>query len=530
VDTGIGIPEDKQKLIFEAFQQADGTTSRKYGGTGLGLSISREIARLLGGEIQVSSKPGVGSTFTLYVPIDFVPQVEAAVAAPGTPARYVNGGADVGLALVAPMEVKDDRDSIKLGDRVLLIIEDDVKFGSILLDLARERGFKAVVSTTGGATLSLTRKFRPDAITLDLGLADIDGWALLDLLKHDPQTRHIPIQIVSGGIERQRTLNMGAYGFIRKPASREELGSSLDRLKTFVERRVKRLALVDADDIARKKAAELIAGDDIYIEAVDNAADIKSLLRGSDFDCLVINVSSSGPVAGELFEWLQGEGGRIGVPMVLYAPEGGEKAATLELVRALSDRFVVRHAGTASELLDETAFFLHRTVANLSEDRRQIVNQSRQKEPSLQGRKILIVDDDIRNIFSLTSVLEQYKVEVAYAENGRDGIATLRSTPDIDVALIDIMMPEMDGFQTIREIRRHEHLRDVPLIAVTAKAMKGDRQKCIEAGASDYVAKPVDIDLLLSLLRVWIARSPVRSKAANDAWQSPTAQALPAGE
>jgi HAMP domain-containing protein/signal transduction histidine kinase/CheY-like chemotaxis protein len=528
-DTGIGIPEDKQKLIFEAFQQADGTTSRKYGGTGLGLSISREIARLLGGEIQVMSKPGIGSTFTLFVPIDFTPEVEAVTVPTGTPARYVNTGADVGFALVAPLEVNDDRESIKLGDRVLLIVEDDVKFAGILLDLAHERGFKGVVSVTGGATLSLTKKFRPDAITLDLGLADIDGWALLDLLKHDPQTRHIPIQIISGGIERQRTLNMGAYGFVRKPANRDELAASFDRLKSFVERRVKKLALIDADDVARKKAGELIAGDDINIEAAGSANAAIDLLRRGTFDCAVVNMSSSAEIGAELLEWMRDEAVRMQIPLVLYSP-GGEKRELSDIARGSGDRLVMRHAATANELVDETAFFLHRTVANLSEDRRQMLSQIRQKEPSLQGRKVLIVDDDIRNIFSLTSVLEQYKVEVVYAENGRDGIAILRSMPDIDVGLIDIMMPEMDGFQTIREIRRHEHLRDVPLIAVTAKAMKGDRQKCIESGASDYVAKPVDIDLLLSLLRVWIARSPSQTKAANDSWQPAVPAAAPAGE
>ncbi len=528
-DTGIGIPEDKQRLIFEAFQQADGTTSRKYGGTGLGLSISREIARLLGGEIQVVSKPNVGSTFTLYVPIDFAPALEPATAPSGTPARHVNGGADVGLALVAPMEIKDDRDMIKRGDRVVLIIENDVKFAGILLDVAREHGFKGVVSEAGGATLSLMKKFRPDAITLDLGLADIDGWALLDLLKHDLQTRHVPVEVISGGFEGNRTLTMGACGFTRKPARREDLSAAFERLKSFVERRVKKLVLVDTDDVQRSKAAELIAGDDVHIEAAGTAADAFEMLKRGGFDGMVVNLSSSAAVGTELVDRARDENAGAPPPLVLYSP-GGDRNALRALARQLGDRFVVRHAATANELVDETAFLLHRAIANLPENRRQILSELRQNEPSFQGRKVLIVDDDIRNIFSLTSVLEQYKVEVVYAENGRDGISVLRSSPDIDVALIDIMMPEMDGFQTIREIRRHEHLRDVPLIAVTAKAMKGDRQRCIEAGASDYVAKPVDIDLLLSLLRVWMARAPVRSKAANDGWHPAAQDAVPAGE
>ncbi|HZH28000.1 MAG TPA: response regulator [Azospirillaceae bacterium] len=525
-DTGIGIPEDKQKLIFEAFQQADGTTSRKYGGTGLGLSISREIARLLGGEIQVVSKPGAGSTFTLYLPLDFVPVVEPAASA-GTPARYVNGGADVGIALVAPLEIQDDRETIRLGDRVLLIIEDDVKFGIILLDLARERGFKGVVSTSGAATLSLAKKFRPDAITLDLGLADIDGWALLDMLKRDPQTRHIPVQIVSGGSERQRTLEMGAFGFIRKPAELEDLRAVFDKLMGFVERRLRHVLLVDTDNVQRKKVAELMAGDDIHIEAVQEHGSAIEMLRSGTFDCVVMNLSSSHSVASRIFEGLDAEERSELPPVVFYSPAGERRGAGLGW---LDEGTVIhRDAATPGELVDATAFFMHRTVANLSEDRRQMLNQLRQKEPSLQGRKILIVDDDIRNIFSLTSVLEQYRIEVLYAENGRDGVSRLVTTPDIDVALIDIMMPEMDGFQTIREIRRHDHLKDVPLIAVTAKAMKGDRQKCIEAGASDYVAKPVDIDLLLSLLRVWIARSSKSPKVIDGTWEE-VGVSMPAGE
>jgi signal transduction histidine kinase/HAMP domain-containing protein/DNA-binding response OmpR family regulator len=505
-DTGIGIPEEKQKLIFEAFQQADGTTSRKYGGTGLGLSISREIARLLGGEIQVVSTPGVGSTFTLFLPLGIVvPAAEVAVVS-GTPARYINGGADVGLALIAPMEIKDDRDAIRLGESVALIVEDDIKFAGVLLDFARSSGFKGVVTTFGGSTLSLAKKYRPDAITLDLGLSDIDGWALLDLLKHDPQTRHVPIQVISGGDQKHRTLMLGAFGYVRKPVDQHGLTEAFDQLKTFVARRTKKLMLLDADDVQRKKIAELIAGDDLHIEAVDSADAGLSLLRSDAFDCIVVNTTSSSEVAENLFAGLR-EGSPAAVPpAIFYASDS--TAGMAQGVDAASRQFIGRFANSAGELIDAAALFLHRNIASLSDDRRGLLNQLRQRESSLQGRKVLIVDDDIRNIFSLTSVLEQYKIEVLYAENGRDGISILKQTPNIDVALIDIMMPEMDGFETMREIRQHEELKDVPLISVTAKAMKGDRQKCIEAGASDYIAKPVDSDLLMSLMRVWIARSP----------------------
>ena len=385
-DTGIGIPEDKQKLIFEAFQQADGTTSRKYGGTGLGLSISREIARLLGGELQVRSKPGEGSTFTLFVPLE-----AAAVAAPvstTTTARYENSGATVPSALPVALEVSDDRD--KLGnDPFVLIVEDDVTFASILLDLAHGAGLKGVVSTAGAGTLALARKLRPHAITLDLGLDDINGFVLLDLLKHDPDTGQIPIHVISGAEELGYVTEIGAYGATGKPADHDELARLFGRIASQAK---------------------------------------------------------------------QGRRRRTGARA---AP--AQKPAPL---------------------------------------------------PELAGAKVLIVDDDIRNIYSLTSVLESHDVEVLHAERGRDGILILEQTPGIDVALIDIMMPEMDGYETMQEVRKLPALANLPLIAVTAKAMKGDRQKCLDAGASDYIAKPVDIELLLALLRVWVARSREAAAAA----------------
>jgi len=386
-DTGIGIPEDKQRLIFEAFQQADATTSRKFGGTGLGLSISREIARLLGGELQVRSKPGQGSTFTLFVPLE-----AAAIAAPAgaTTARYENSGAVVPSALPATLELSDDRDSLA-GEPFVLIVEDDVTFASILLDLARSAGLKGVVSTAGAGTLALARKLEPDAITLDLGLEDINGFVLLDLLKHDAGTCRIPIHVISGADEAPSAAGLGALGITDKPVDHEELAKIFGRIHKQAK--------------ARRKRRPAKAG---------RRRDVRT------------------------------------------------------------------------------------TPHSLSE---------------LAGAKVLIVDDDIRNIYSLTSVLESFDVEVLHAERGRDGILILEQTPGIDVALIDIMMPEMDGYETMQQIREFPALADLPLIAVTAKAMKGDRQKCLEAGASDYIAKPVDIELLLALLRVWIGR--VRGQAAD---------------
>ncbi|MFL6753214.1 MAG: HAMP domain-containing protein [Sphingomicrobium sp.] len=386
-DTGIGIPEEKQRLIFEPFLQADGTTSRKYGGTGLGLSISREIARLLGGELKVRSTPGEGSTFTLFVPLEA--ESTAAIGPGETAARYDNSGAVVPTALPTGFEVNDDRDDLGKSPFVL-IVEDDPTFAAILLDAAHEAGLKGVVSTAGAGTLGMARKLQPSAITLDLGLADIEGLVLLDLLKHDPQTSHMPIHVISGTERAHSAEGLGAFGVTDKPAERADL------VRVFTALR-------------------------------DEAKAQKPRRRKSK----------------------------------------GNGAA-----------------------------------------------QAMRPVPELAGAKVLIVDDDIRNIFSLTSVLESHEVEVLHAERGKDGVLILEQTPDVDLALIDIMMPDMDGYETMREIRRRSELAELPLIAVTAKAMKGDRQKCLDAGASDYIAKPVDIELLLALVRVWVARSREAAAAA----------------
>jgi HAMP domain-containing protein/signal transduction histidine kinase/CheY-like chemotaxis protein len=497
-DTGIGIPEDKQKLIFEAFQQADGTTSRKYGGTGLGLSISREIARLLGGELQVRSKPGEGSTFTLFVPLE-----AGAITGTtdGTPARYENTGAAVPSAIPVATEVVDDRESLG-HDPFVLIVEDDVTFASILLDLAREAGLKGVVSTAGAGTLALARKLQPDAITLDLGLSDIDGFVLLDLLKHDPQTRHLPIHVISGAADIRAVSRMGAFSITEKPADRNHLVQVFQSIHEHIHRAERRVLIVGGAAPDRRQMAASIADPLIGVEIASTAARAQEKFGADRFDLVILAGGETVGAARELTALAA-----LGTPLVV-ASKGDESGAVRTALMRLSDKREVPIVHSIEALPSVVGPALRRGK-RAGNDNEGAAAASRDV-PMLAGSKILIVDDDIRNIFSLTSVLESYGVEVLHAEGGHEGIMILERNPGVDIALIDIMMPEMDGYETMQHIRQRPVLADVPLIAVTAKAMKGDRQKCLDAGASDYIAKPVDIDLLLALLRVWIDRSRSR--------------------
>ncbi len=490
-DTGIGIPEEKQRIIFEAFQQADGTTSRKYGGTGLGLSISREITRLLGGELMVNSRVGKGSTFTLFLPMTFTPSTKS-LSRPSMPAaRAMSQNAED-----VTERVLDDRDTIQRGDATVLIVEDDPHFASIMLTMAREAGFKGVVTGEGAGVLPLAKRFRPDAITLDIGLPDMDGFALLDLLKRNPETRHIPVHIISADEQTKLGLGLGAVGVTGKPAEPDTLLATLQRVKAYRER-TKTLIAIEPESLSNGVAA-IIDGSGIKVE---REAEVPDDIDSDDADCIVVNLQNSSEVP---IEDLVADVQALDLPFVLFVPRDmtEDEKAFFQKSRLSRGRW----ARTAAELQDAVALILHRAYESLPTDAQDVLRQLRQSDPVLAGKKIAVVDDDIRNIFSLTSALEEHGVELHYAESGRSGIELLNRIPDIDAALIDIMMPGMDGYETIEEIRANPRFSSLPIIAVTAKAMKGDRQKCMEAGASDYIAKPVDIEQLVSVLRVWFAR------------------------
>ncbi|MGJ4746959.1 response regulator [Leptospira sp. SA-E8] len=505
-DTGIGIPEDKQMSIFEAFQQADGSTSRKYGGTGLGLSISRELAKILGGTIDLESKINQGSTFSLLIPLEMKKEngsVPSEREFPLTEQRPHPVPKET--RFIDSPSAEDDRENISENDKVVLIVEDDLKFASVLIKQAHDKDFKCLSASTGEDGLILAEKHLPNAIILDLNLPGINGHTVLNELKSNPKVRHIPVHVISGNEYSIEPIKEGAVEYLVKPVNKKELEEAFNRIENFISRKMKNLLIIEDDDNSRIAMRKLIGNGDVKCFEASNGRDAIKAYQENYFDCIVLDIGLPDMSGFELIYELEKTKGQTMPPIIIYTGKELTREENAELQK-YAESIIIKGVKSEERLLDETALFLHRTISKLPEGKQKIINNLYDKEAIFQKKKVLLVDDDMRNVFALSKILKDRGMDVFKADNGKTALSSLDSQQDMDIVLMDIMMPEMDGYETMRRIRTEKRYDRLPIIALTAKAMKDDRQKCIDAGANDYISKPVDVERLLSLMRVWLSR------------------------
>jgi CheY-like chemotaxis protein/nitrogen-specific signal transduction histidine kinase len=495
-DTGIGVPDDQLDVIFEPFRQADGTTNRKYGGTGLGLSISRELAHLLGGELEVASEPSKGSVFRLVVPLEGA----AAPIASIQPRRHIAPAEAPAVAAFL-----DDRATLDGASRSILVVEDDVPFARILYDLAHERGLQCIVAHDARTALELAKQHLPSAIVLDVNLPDHTGLHVLDQLKHDPKTRHVPVHVVSVSDQSEQALAMGAVGYLQKPVDRDALARAFGALEARVARGRRRLLIVEDDAVHLDSLVRVLAADDLEIVSVATVKAALEALAAQTFDCVVTDLGLPDESGLDLLERMAADPSYAFPPVIVYT---GRKLTyeQEQRLRRFSTSVIVKGAHSLDRLLDEVSLFLHVVESRLPTAKQRLLRYARDRDGVFDGKTILVVEDDVRNVFALTKLLEPLGARVVIARNGLEALRTLETEPSVALVLMDIMMPEMDGLEAMREIRRLDAWKKTPIIALMAKAMPDDREECIRAGANDYVAKPIDVDMLVSLLRVWMPR------------------------
>lgn len=503
-DTGIGISKDKQTAIFEAFQQAEGGTSRKYGGTGLGLSISRELAKLLEGEIKVTSAPNKGATFSLLLPLVIHPELESFDPTPISSRRYIPRDKNE-TTFLNYNTIPDDRETISPTDKVVLIIEDDKSFATILLKQSNKKGFKCLTAASGEDGLVLAAKFKPQAIILDMGLPGISGKQVLQELKSDPSVRHIPVHIISANDRSMEPIREGAVEYLIKPISKDALDDAFNRIENFVNRKIKNLLIIEDNENSRKAMKILIGNGDVQCFEAETGAAALEIYEQNQIDCVILDIGLPDMSGFDLIQKLEDLKGQNMPPIVVYTGKELSKEEN-DLLHKYAESIIIKGIKSEERLLDETALFLHRTINNLPKSRQVMINGLHDKDAIFHGKKILLVDDDMRNIFALSKILQEREIEVIKSENGKNALEMLDLHPDIDLVLMDIMMPEMDGYEAMKRIRSQIKFKKLPVIALTAKAMKDDKQKCIDAGANDYITKPIDVDRLLSLMRVWLSK------------------------